>query len=303
MTLAILIIVLLSVLAVPLSLKKLIDQTKKTGREDVLPGFDMSEEGEHRMILESRSGYGIEVDEAIPEGAGRIIIAIHGFCGSKESKAITLLQRIETGKGNGLVRFDWPAHGRSRAEDREFTVENCLDDLNIVVEHVKRKYPKAQLIAFGSSFGGYITMLYNGKEPDTFNRIILRSPALRFGWILRESAKDEDIRKQLDEKGYFTTGYDRMLNVYEELIDEAEKYSVEEMYEDPRAWDLSRVHIVHGDADELVPYEDSVSFAEKHGIELYTVEGADHRYTGEGMLEEAVAFAARVIDRKDQGQV
>jgi len=291
-----LIIVLLSILAVPLSLKRLIDQSKK-GPEDRLPGFDMSGENEHRVILESSAGYGIEVDENIPDEADTIIIAIHGFCSSKASRAITLLERVETGKGNGLVKFDWPAHGRSRAKDADFTIENCLSDLSMVVDHIKRQYPTASLIAFATSFGGYIAMLYKAAHPEAFDWTILRSPALRFGWILRDKIlEDEDLSRQLEETGSFETGFDRKIRISRELIDEADRYRIEDIYEDREKWDPIDVTIIHGDADELVPYEDSVEFAEKHGIELYTVEGADHRYTGEGLLEEAVAFAVSVID-------
>lgn len=328
MTLFILIIILLSVLAVPLSLKKLIDQSKKTGKEDVLPGFDMSGEDEHRVVLESRAGYGIEVDEEVPDGAEKIVIALHGFSGSKESKAIVILQRIVTGRGVGLVKFDWPAHGRSRAKGSDLTVTNCLRDLETVVQHVRRRHPDVELATFATSFGGYLAMLYAAKNPKVFSQIVLRSPALRFGWLLREKIIDEDLQRQLNENGYFETGFDRMIRVYQELIDESGEYRIEDIYGgfdevqdeadagitrgdgagtgidvdgqyDPRQEVLSRTTIIHGDADELVPYEDSVAFAKAHDIELYTVQGADHRYTGEGMLEEAVAFAAGKISRRE----
>ena len=319
MTLIILIIVLLSVLMVPLSLKKLIDNSR-TGRDDKLPGFDMSGEGEHRIVMESRAGYGIEIDEVMPEGIDsealdRIVIALHGFSGSKESRAIILLQRLLTGKGVGLVKFDWPAHGRSMAKDSDLTITNCLSDLDMVIDHVKRKFPGAERIAFATSFGGYLAMLYNARHQDAFKRIILRSPALRFGWILREVIAGEEMQRQLKECGYFETGFDRKIRVYEGFIEEAERSRIEDIYggfgDESRddiagesrdditcgriALDPGKVTIIHGDADELVPYDDSVAFARAHGIELYTVEGADHRYTGEGMLEEAVAFAARRI--------
>lgn len=282
---------------VPLSLKKMIDKSS-AGREDRIPGLDLSEEYVDKAILKGNGGYDIVLDKAIPEGANRIVVAMHGICGSKASRFITLLQRVETGKGIGLVKFDWPAHGRSRAKDSDLTIANCLSDLETVTGHLKKKYPGVDLIAVGTSFGGYITMLYHADHPDDFKKIILRSPGLRFGWLLRERILDDDLRRQIEEEGHFTIGFDRMMDVPKALIDEADDNRIEDIYDDPEKWDLKKVTIVHGDADELVPYEDSVAFAEKHDIVLHRVEGADHFYSGEGLLEEAVAIVAEEIDRE-----
>ena len=254
-----------------------------------------------KTILPGAGNYDIEVDEAVPRDARRIILAMHGFCGSKASRCITLLQQSETKKGIGLVKFDWPAHGKSNAKDRDLTVSNCLVDLSRVVSHLQKKYPEAELTAFATSFGGYITMLYNGEHPRVFSRIILRSPALRFGAVLLENIIDEDMAKQLSETGTFATGFDRMIDVTEEFVRESRDRRLEDIYKDPEDWDLSNVTIIHGDADELVPFCDSVAFAGRFGIELYRVSGADHRYTGEGQLEEAVAFASsRIADHNQQ---
>ena len=248
-----------------------------------------------RSILPGAGNYNIEVDEAVPRDARRIILAMHGFCGSKASRCITLLQEVETKKGIGLVKFDWPAHGKSNAKDSDLTVSNCLADLSSVVIHLQKKYPEAELIAFATSFGGYVTMLYAGEHPRVFSRIILRSPALRFGAVLQENIIDEDMAKQLSETGAFATGFDRIIRVSEEFVRESRERRIEDLYKDPEAWDLSHVTIIHGDADELVPFRDSVAFADRFGVELHKVSGADHRYTGDGQLEEAVAFASMRI--------
>ena len=246
---------------------------------------DDCHEGSHenRVILLGTGGYDIELDEAMPETGEdpcRIIIAMHGLCGSKASRCITMLQESEVEKGIGLVKFDWPAHGRSNAGERDFTITNCLGDLDRVIRYVKSTWPDAELIAFATSYGGYIAMLYNGRNPGIFSTVILRSPALHFGRLLQELIIDEDMQRQLNE---------------------ADEYRVEDLYSDGER--LEDVFIIHGDADEVVPYEDSVAFAEEHGILLHTVKDADHRYMGEGQLEEAVAFAAEVIEGNPDGQM
>lgn len=240
----------------------------------------------------SRAGYEIDYEELIPEGAGRIIIAMHGFNGSKGSLAITMLQEAENALGTGLVKFDWPAHGRSTAEDKDLTVRNCLSDLDTVISCVREHHPGASLTAFATSYGGYITLLYAAEHPEVFEQIVLRSPALQFHRVLRDTIMTEDMKEQLARDGYFTCGFDRMIDVPEVFFSETAEHDLNTVYAGQM---LPHVTIIHGDSDELVPYSDSVSFAREHGCALHTVPGADHRYTGEGQLAEAIRFAVSCI--------
>ena len=47
--------------------------------------------------------------------------------------------------------------------------------------------------------------------------------------------------------------------------------------------------LIQGDMDDVVDPLDSVRFAEKNGLRLHMIEGADHRYKEQGNLEEILS--------------
>ena len=68
------------------------------------------------------------------------LLCLHGFGGDKDSTVIRNLIPCFSGCGFNIVAFDWPAHGESEMADEELTVENCLADLNYLVESMHRDY-------------------------------------------------------------------------------------------------------------------------------------------------------------------
>lgn len=240
------------------------------------------------MIIVGKNGYGIPCEMSIPKGVKTIVVAMHGFCGDKESSCIKLLEERVGEIGVGLVRFDWPGHGESEVDGFSFRVENCIKDLEAVVEYLKERYPEAELVAFATSFGGYVTLLYNYYHRDDFRCIILRSPAIQMRKVVYDSIINPDVREELDEKGYFVYGFERKMEITNEFLDDLMKYDVLDLYGEER---LENVSIIHGTADDLVPFGDSEEFAREHGCRLYPVEGADHRYKKEGELEKVMVIA------------
>ena len=246
------------------------------------------------MIIEGQNGYGIPCELSIPDNPKMIIVAMHGFCGDKESSCIKLLEERANKVGIGLIRFDWPGHGESETDGFNFRVENCLRDLESVVGYLKEHYLDAELVAFATSFGGYITLLYNYYHKDTFSHIILRSPAIKMHEVVSNSILNSEIRKELAEKGFFIYGFERKMEITSELLGDLERFDLLNLYEGEK---LENVSIIHGTEDDLVPFENSESFASQHGCQLNPVYGADHRYKKDGELEKVMEITFEILDR------
>ena len=56
------------------------------------------------------------------------VICLHGFGGDKESSAIKCLAQAITDNGGAVVAFDFASHGKSDADEKYLTVENCVSD-------------------------------------------------------------------------------------------------------------------------------------------------------------------------------
>ena len=165
------------------------------------------------MIIDGKNGYPISYEEQIPDNAKTIIIAMHGFCGDKESGCISLLEQEATKFGIGLVKFDWPAHGESNANGEKLRIDNCLSDLQSVIDFVKANHPLAKLVAFSTSFGGYLTLLYNKKHENVFDYIILRSPAIKMYDVLTSTIMNEVLKEELAKKQCFDYGFERIITI------------------------------------------------------------------------------------------
>ncbi len=217
-----------------------------------------------------------------------IVLCLHGLAGDKNSSVICRLSQVMREENIGTFTFDWPAHGNSPESERYFTTAYCQEYIRAAVSFLKDKYGSLPLYCFATSFGGYMAMLYHLNHPDTFDKIFLRSPALNIadtltGFMNENQMTDVMNGKELD------FGFDRPL-----LLTKAH-------YDDIKAHDIyssaplypEKIFIIHGELDDVVPVRDSQLYAEKNGIKLYVLAGADHRYKNPGDVEAVMKKAKR----------
>ena len=228
--------------------------------------------------LISKQGYEIPY---VFEGSGDedlLVIISHGFGSSKESTtATTVAEKLKNG-GIASVRYDFPAHGESPAEGEDFRIENCLKDLQSVEEMVRECFPEKTIGYFSSSFGAFINLLYLSSRKPTGKMSFLRCSAVDMPGIVDRWMEDEDLLQEMKDKGYVVAdeGYVKPLHVYREFWDALKKI---DLFRDFRKPEGMVLRMIHGTADETAPFTDAAAFAEKFGISLIPVEGADHSFT------------------------
>ena len=228
------------------------------------------------------------------------LLCLHGFAGDKYSTVIEAVAKDRCRAGFRCVTFDWPGHGDSTADSSMLTIENCLADLDAVVKHLRpaaAAVPSgstpAPLFCFATSFGGYLAMLDYRRHPEHFDRILLRSPALRMGKVLR-SFLDEDHMRRFRDGEALNFGFDRPLFLHYDFLSDLETPDHDAFL--PLAGiGRSPIAIIHGDADDVVPVTDSLRFAEDNHLPIRIVKGADHRYKKPGELEQIIDFAAEIF--------
>ncbi|OCA83527.1 alpha/beta hydrolase [Pradoshia sp. D12] len=93
------------------------------------------------------------------EGAGKPIILLHGFCGSKDywEKVIPYLRKFYR-----VIAVDVRGHGETDTTKIGYDIHDMAEDLyNFFIEHdLKDAY------LFGHSMGGYITLDFVDHHPD-----------------------------------------------------------------------------------------------------------------------------------------
>ena len=224
-----------------------------------------------------------------------IIIACHGFAGDKESSAIEALANEMVKNGIGVICFDFPGHGKSEVEAEKLTIENCMQDINDVNDYIIKEYGNIPVSIFATSFGAYITLINIAKNRKEYKNVILRSPALRMEEIYKNTLLREDI-EEYKKRGYTILGFEREMKVPYSFMTELENNDIFEIFEKN---ELPKVYIVQGDKDDIAPISDTKEFMEKHKdkVELYIINGADHRMKGPGELEKAIEFSSKIMLR------
>lgn len=211
-----------------------------------------------------------------------IVVLAHGFSSSKDSKTYTNLAE-NLGKYNiSTLRIDFYGHGESEGKFEDITITEAVDDILSAIKFVKSSgYTKVGLM--GSSFGGIASIIAASKSPDLFV-LALKSPVSNY------LDKEIDNLSEDEMESWKKTGYK-----YYESGDGTKlklNYSFFKDFENNNGYESAvkikaPTLIVHGDADETVPYEQSVKTSKLiPDCRLHTVKGSDHRYTNPKHFEE-----------------
>ena len=105
-----------------------------------------------------------------------VVLVVHGMCEHKE-RYIEFLKFLSN-NGYVCVVYDQRGHGQSIRKEEELGYfgnnKNVLvDDLDAIVNYLKKKYNKVPLILFGHSMGSLVARSYLQKHDDKINKLIL----------------------------------------------------------------------------------------------------------------------------------
>ena len=209
------------------------------------------------------------------EGAekGPLCILIHGFTGHMEEDHIKAAQKAMNDAGVSVLRVEMYGHGGSDGEFKDHTLYKWVTNALAAVKYAKSLDFVTDLYLSGHSQGGLLTMLVGGMCPDDFKALLPLSPA----WMIPEIAREGNVLgTSFDPKhipDMITSGSWELSGDYIRVAQTIHVEDEIERFEGP-------VLIIHGDADETVPF----SYAEKaaklyKNAELVPIHGDDHCFT------------------------
>ncbi len=210
-----------------------------------------------------------------PEGAekGPLCILIQGFTGHMEEDHIKAAQKAMNDAGVSVLRVEMYGHGGSDGEFKDHTLYKWVTNALAAVKYAKSLDFVTDLYLSGHSQGGLLTMLVGGMCPDDFKALLPLSPA----WMIPEIAREGNVLgTSFDPKhipDMITSGSWELSGDYIRVAQTIHVEDEIERFEGP-------VLIIHGDADETVPF----SYAEKaaklyKNAELVPIHGDDHCFT------------------------
>lgn len=251
-----------------------------------------------KFTLTKKDGHVIPVIWEVPSMCDRIVIMIHGFTSCKECNTGQLLLRRMPAEGIGVVCYDQPAHGKEEALEDDFRIENCMESLATVEQHVRKTFPGKEIVYLGSSYGAYLTGLYICQRPHLGTRLMMRSGAVIMPWLFLgtpDAEPDQESLAKLNEQGYLMLGLPGEPNV------KVPKGMFEDMQKPENDlmggfgnWNHggTQVAMVHGAKDQIIPVQCAQQFAEKYNIPLTVFEGQGHSLGDDPTCPDKVADAA-----------
>lgn len=215
------------------------------------------------------------------------VLAVHGFAGDKESSAINALAGELCAKDHAAVYcFDFPAHGVHPSD--ELSIAACEASLIDVARYMACQHPDARKAVFATSFGGYMTLRCLDGLSRVFGQfaVVLRAPAVKMAQTL-EGLMGESGMALLEKGCAVEFGYERKLSVGRGFLEELREHDVCRSHARPML-------VIHGDRDDVVTPADIAAFMELNPLSrLVQINGADHRFKGEGQIETVVDEARR----------
>ena len=215
----------------------------------------------------------------------KLLICAHGFKAKRteDGRFLTVAKALAS-KGVMAIMMGFPGCDESKEDFINYTLLNCMDDIDSCVDYVKGSYELTKDTGMiGYSMGGRLTSLYIAKHPEISCIGLWASASY-------DSFNGEDqflgvplsqMEEEIKEKGYcdFHNLFDdTYIKLNGELIEQMKELSPVKGLNDYKGCAI----VVHGDEDTTVPYEVAEKTYEElckaKERKLYTVHEADHGF-------------------------
>lgn len=203
------------------------------------------------------------------------VLWLGGFRSDMTGTKASFIDQWAADRGRAYIRFDYSGHGASEGAFENGSVGDWKADALAILDH----FPVGPLILVGSSMGAWIAALLALARPDRIAALVLIAPAPDFTERLMWPSFSALQRQKLME---------------EDRIELPSAYSPEadiitrKLIEDGRRHLVMTgpvpihkpVRILQGMADDVVPYQHALAFAdllESPDVEVLLTPAGDHR--------------------------
>ncbi|HOV89347.1 MAG TPA: prolyl oligopeptidase family serine peptidase [Syntrophorhabdaceae bacterium] len=206
-----------------------------------------------------------------PHGKGRYpcVILSHGLVSSKESSKYIALSEALVNVGIASCRFDYHGCGESTGRIEDTTLTIRLENLDCITDYMAKKemIDPDRLAILGSSFGGATGIIKASRDR--------RIRCISF-WA---------TPYMLEKKEGDTISDIKFSN---EIFDDFSRYDI--LAEAER---VSHGLCIHGDMDEVVPYQEGIAIFNKikEPKRLEIIGGADHIFSNPVHRQRAIELA------------
>jgi dipeptidyl aminopeptidase/acylaminoacyl peptidase len=200
----------------------------------------------------------LHLPEKVPAPA---IVCSHGLLSAKESPKFVAIGEEMSKAGFCVLRFDFSGCGESPLRPGVSLVEARTKDLEAAIAlALKQPWSDGRIGLLGSSFGGFLSLLAANRRPEVIRAAVSWAAPFDVSNIRPDTEHFEELRSIFP--GDFRLGLPKDLNCLGKA---------------------GRVLLIHGQLDEVVPWQDSVRIYERLNDpkQLLLMRSSDHRVSDE----------------------
>ena len=217
------------------------------------------------------------------EKSPKVYIAIHGNMSNKEDKVIKILAEKVINKGYQVLSFDLPEHGE-RKEDNNYLckVQNCINDLEQVIEYAKLNYEEINIWA--CSMGAYFSLL--AYKDEKIKQCVFLSPVVNMKFIIDNMMLwSNTTEEKLKEKQEIKTDFGQTLywDYYKYVKD------------NPITNWNKKTYILYGDKDNMQDRAIIERFVKDFNCNLTIMENGEHYFHTEEQLNYYKNWLDKII--------
>ena len=181
-----------------------------------------------------------------------------------------------------FARMDYPGHGQSGGEMVDFTISQALD----AALHLIDKILKKPVVLMGSSTGGWLALLLAKARPEQVKGFVTIACACDYTEDLYWQKFSQKQQEEIKQKGFyekrFPDGFGFKLGLC--LFEDGRKHLLfGGRSKKAGLGDITcPARLLHGTADDAVPWQTSVRVAQELGgedIQTRIIPHADHRFS------------------------
>ncbi len=213
----------------------------------------------------------------------KVFITVHGNMSNKEDEVIKILAEIVVNSGYQLLSFDLPEHG-DRKNDTAYLckVQNCVKDLNDIMEYAKKNYKKINLCA--CSMGAYFSLL--AYKTEDVGQCIFLSPIVNMKIVIDNMMIWSNVtEKELQALKEIKT------NFKETLYWDYYKY----VKDNPVTNWNKKTYILYGNKDNMQSEDIIKAFSNKFNCTLQILENGEHYFHTKEQLDFYKEWLNKII--------
>lgn len=221
------------------------------------------------------------------------VVFLGGFKSDMAGSKASALDAFCAARGQAFLRFDYQGHGESEGRFEDCTVGLWTADALAAIDALT----EGDLVLVGSSMGGWIMLNVALARPDRVRALVGIAAAPDFTEDLIWKQMEEPVRMLLETEGvvYETSDYgDDPYAITRALIEDGRKHL---LLHAPIAF-AGPVRLLHGQRDPDVPWQRSLTLAEKlvsDDVRVLLIKGGDHRLSREADLALLTATIAELL--------